>query len=186
MTGAGNPLGPLCDYLIQLSSSGASRERVDEALTLMLHAFADWATPDGSAASVPAAVRAMMRAVDRAWADGVARPLTLRELADSAGVSDRTLSRVFADRFGVGPVAGLELLRLARAEPLLRLSNLSLEAIAHACGFADAFHFSHRFQAAYGMPPRQFRAGTPGPDGSPADRHGLLLLVTGNANLGLA
>jgi AraC family transcriptional regulator len=182
MTGAGSPLDALCDYLIRLGSSGASRHRVDETLTLVLHAFVYGAIPDGSAASVPAAVRAMMRAVDRAWADGVARPLALRELADGAGVSERTLSRVFGNRFGVGPVAGLELLRLARAEPLLRLSNLSLEAIAHACGFADAFHFSHRFQAAYGMPPRQFRADGPGPDGCPADRRGLLRLVPGSAN----
>jgi len=178
-TGTGNPLAALCEYLVSLGSSAASRDRVNETLTLLLHAFVDGRALDGSASSMPAAVHAMISTVDRAWADGVARPISLRELAAGAGVSERTLSRVFAARFGVGPVTALELMRLARSEPLLRMSNLSLDAVAHVCGFADAFHFSHRFQAVYGIAPRQFRAAGPGPDGSPAERHGLLALVPG-------
>jgi AraC-like DNA-binding protein len=177
-TGLGNPLGALCDYLIRLGGSAPNRDRVDETLSLMLHVFIGTAAGDAAQPSpVPAPVRAMMAAVDRAWADGVARPMSLQELAAGARVSERTLSRVFADRYGLGPVTGLELLRLARAEPLLRMTNLSLEAIASACGFADAFHFSHRFQAIYGIPPRQFRATRPGPDGSPAERAGLATLL---------
>jgi AraC-like DNA-binding protein len=177
-TGLGNPLGALCDYLVRLGGSAVNRDRVDETLTLMLHVFIGTAAGDAARPSpVPAPVRAMMAAVDRAWADGVARPMSLRELAAGARVSERTLSRVFADRYGMGPVTGLELLRLGRAEPLLRMTNLSLQAIASACGFADAFHFSHRFQAIYGKPPRQFRATRPGPDGSPAERAGLATLL---------
>lgn len=64
-------------------------------------------------------------------------------------------------RLGVSPVEGLERLRLARAEPLLWLSHLSLRAIAVQCGFADAYHFSRRFRAVYGMAPSAFRAVPP-------------------------
>lgn len=177
-TGLGNPLGALCDYLIRLGGSTANRDRVNETLTLMLHVFIDTGVGDAAQPSpVPAPVRAMMAAIDLAWADGVARPMSLQELAAGARVSERTLSRIFADRYGMGPVRSLELLRLARAEPLLQMTNFSLEAIASACGFADAFHFSHRFQATYGIPPRQFRATRPGPEGSPAVRAGLATLL---------
>jgi transcriptional regulator GlxA family with amidase domain len=58
-------------------------------------------------------------------------------------------------------VEALERLRLARAEPLLWLSNLSLRAIALQCGFPDAYHFSRRFRAVYGMPPSAFRTVPP-------------------------
>jgi AraC-like DNA-binding protein len=177
-TGLGNPLGALCDYLIQLGGSPASQDRVNETLTLALHVFIDAAAGDAAQPSpVPAPIGAMMATVEQAWADGVARRLSLRALAAGAHVSERTLSRVFADRYGIGPVTALELLRLARAEPLLRMSNLSLEAIGSACGFADAFHFSHRFQATYGIPPRQFRATGPGPAGSPTERAGLATIL---------
>lgn len=73
-------------------------------------------------------------------------------------------------RLGVSPVEGLERLRLARAEPLLWLSNLSLRAIAVQCGFADAYHFSRRFRAVYGMAPSAFRAVPP--ESAPPSRVG--------------
>lgn len=57
----------------------------------------------------------------------------------------------------------LERLRPARAEPLLWLSNLSLQAIAVQCGFADAYHFSRRFRAVYGSSPSAFRTVPPEP-----------------------
>jgi transcriptional regulator GlxA family with amidase domain len=99
----------------------------------------------------------MMAAVRSHWQDGVARPITLARLARAAGVSESTLNRIWRRHFGLSPVAGLERLRLARAEPLLWLSNLSLRAIAVQCGFADAYHFSRRFRAVYGMSPSAFR-----------------------------
>jgi AraC-like DNA-binding protein len=35
-------------------------------------------------------------------------------------------------------------------------------AIARQCGFADLYHFSHRFSARYGVPPTAYRGmGTP-------------------------
>jgi transcriptional regulator GlxA family with amidase domain len=69
----------------------------------------------------------------------------------------------------------VEVLRLSRAEDLLLRSNLTIGAIAVRCAFADAYHFSRRFRAAYGMPPRRFRTGgQPAPQ--PVARSGLLPL----------
>ncbi|MFC8078044.1 helix-turn-helix transcriptional regulator [Streptomyces sp. NPDC057307] len=81
--------------------------------------------------------------------------------ARAAGVSESTLCRIWRRQLGVSPVEGLERLRLARAEPLLWLSNLPRQAIAVQCGFADAYHFSRRFRAVHGVSPSAFRTAPP-------------------------
>ncbi|MER5795706.1 AraC family transcriptional regulator [Streptomyces sp. NPDC001980] len=157
LTGRGDPMATLCQYLLTL---GATRppgweRHAEETLRLLLFTFVHGTGPSPTA--LPEPLLAMMTAVRRHWSDGVARPLPLERLAQAAGVSESTLSRICRRHLGVSPVAGLERLRLARAEPLLWLSNLSLRAIAVRCGFPDAYHFSRRFRAVYGMSPSAFR-----------------------------
>jgi AraC family transcriptional regulator len=60
----------------------------------------------------------------------------------------------------VGVAEALECLRFVRAEPLLTRTDLSVQAVATRCGFADLSHFSHRFTARYGMPPSRYRGST--------------------------
>ncbi|MEV1006474.1 helix-turn-helix domain-containing protein [Streptomyces sp. NPDC049881] len=155
------PLGALCRYLLWLGGACPPgwREHARETLRLLLGTFVAGPEPAGDrTAALPAPVVATARAVRDAWADGIARPVPLERLADAAGVSVSTLCRVFRAHIGLGPAAALERLRLARAEPLLWRSNLPLRAIAVRSGFADAYHFSRRFRAAYGMAPRAYRA----------------------------
>ncbi|PZF83544.1 hypothetical protein C1I92_12275 [Jiangella anatolica] len=165
--GRPDPMGALCQYLLWLGAACPPgwHDRAAETLRLLVLTFlAPPAEPAGSGAGdggLPAPVVAAMSAVRTAWADGVARPVPLERLAAAAGVSVSTLCRAFRRRFGVGPVAALERLRLARSEPLLWMSNLSLQAIAVQCGFADAYHFSRRFRAVYGVAPSAFRATAP-------------------------
>jgi transcriptional regulator GlxA family with amidase domain len=104
------------------------------------------------------------------------KPVALEDLAMAARVSPSTLCRTFRRQFGIGPVAAVELLRLARAEPLWQ-SNLSMNAIAVQCGFADAYQFSRRFRAIYGMAPTTFRSTAPelAPK-SPIESAGLMAL----------
>ncbi|MFJ8492928.1 helix-turn-helix domain-containing protein [Streptomyces sp. NPDC094038] len=159
LTGRDDPMAALCRHLLTL---GATRPRAwerhaEETLRLLVFTFVHGTGPGSGPRTLPEPLLAMMAAVRSRWSDGVARPLTAERLAEAAGVSPSTLSRVCRRHLGVSPVAGLELLRLARAEPLLWLSNLSLRAIALQCGFADAYHFSRRFRAVYGMSPTAFR-----------------------------
>jgi helix-turn-helix protein len=45
---------------------------------------------------------------------------------------------------------------------LLARTDMPIGSIAYACGFADLYHFSHRFTERYGVSPTAFRdAGTP-------------------------
>lgn len=48
-------------------------------------------------------------------------------------------------------------LRCSRAETLLLRTDMTIGAIARECGFADLFHFSHRFTERYGVSPSTYR-----------------------------
>lgn len=162
--GRPDPMGALCQYLLWLGAACPPgwREQAAETLRLLVLTFLAPPPPAGDVSGgLPEPVVGAMSAVREAWSDGVARPVGLEQLAAAAGVSVSTLCRAFRRRFGLGPVAALERLRLARAEPLLWMSNLSLQAIAVQCGFADAYHFSRRFRAVYGVAPSAFRATAP-------------------------
>jgi AraC-like DNA-binding protein len=163
LTGRGDPMAALCQYLLTLGATRppAWEQHAEETLRLLLLTFVHGPGPETGAGTLPEPLVAMMATVRAHWSDGVARPLALERLARAAGVSESTLCRICRRQLGVSPVEGLERLRLARAEPLLWLSNLSLRAIAVQCGFADAYHFSRRFRAVYGMPPSAFRTVPP-------------------------
>jgi len=66
-----------------------------------------------------------------------AEPLPLAELARSAGVSERTLTRRFEAATGRTPLRYQQVLRVERAEYLIG-HGATVEAAAHEVGFADA------------------------------------------------
>ncbi|GIG89101.1 GlxA family transcriptional regulator [Plantactinospora endophytica] len=63
--------------------------------------------------------------------------LALADLAATAGVSERTLTRVFVRTVGVTPLRYQQLLRVERAEHLIG-HGATVEAAARAVGFTDA------------------------------------------------
>lgn len=168
--GREDPMAALCRYLLWLGTERPDgwRHRAAGVLRLLLPVFTKGPLPAPGEPrdTVPTPLAAMAAYVRERWSGGTAEPLTLAELASAAGVSESTLCRLFRRHFGTGPVAAVELLRLARAEPLLWLSNLSLRAVAQQCGFADAYHLSRRFKAVYGVTPSAFRAA--GPERAPS------------------
>ncbi|MQM26714.1 GlxA family transcriptional regulator [Glycomyces albidus] len=66
-----------------------------------------------------------------------AEPLRLADLAAAAGVSERTLTRRFADATGLTPLRYQSALRLERAEHLIA-QGTPVESAARAVGFVDA------------------------------------------------
>jgi transcriptional regulator GlxA family with amidase domain len=64
-------------------------------------------------------------------------PLRLADLAAESGVSQRTLTRLFASAAGMTPLRYQSLLRLERAEHLIG-QGATVESAARAVGFADA------------------------------------------------
>jgi len=80
-------------------------------------------------------------------------PVSLREVAAHAGMSVRQLLRAFKEATGITPVQYHQRLRLEIAAALLRNPELSIEGVAHRCGFEDPRHFRRLWRRAFGAPP---------------------------------
>jgi AraC family transcriptional regulator len=170
-----DPLRPLLRYLLKVGEDRST----EEVLRLLLTLFVAGPLPDRDDQRLPPHLEGLLEVVRGAWAPPrPSRALSLRELAAGACISTGYLSRVFRHHYGIGPVAAVELLRLARAATLLTRSNLSVAAVARDCGFANPYHFSRRFHRVYDQPPGRYRRATARLEpNEPLARAGLLPLA---------
>lgn len=83
--------------------------------------------------------------------------LSLPTLAERAGMSERTFSRVFHKETGVTPAAFVEIARIDRAKALLETSSWPLARVAERAGLnsLDALH--RAFQKRVGVTPGEYR-----------------------------
>ncbi|MFF0749664.1 GlxA family transcriptional regulator [Streptomyces sp. NPDC004267] len=99
----------------------------------------------------------------------LAGPLTLAELAASAHVSERQLTRVFKAELGTTPSAYVESARVERARHLLESTDATLERITTVCGFGTTDTLLRAFRRRLDTTPmeyrRRFRTGSGGGDG---------------------
>jgi AraC family transcriptional regulator len=86
------------------------------------------------------------------------RPLQLKEMAASAGMSKYHFLRVFRRLTGVTPHQYLISARLRRAALALASSRRPVIAIALDSGFGDLSTFNKTFRAAFGLTPTRYRA----------------------------
>ncbi len=87
----------------------------------------------------------------------LAEPHTVASMARLAGLSPRTFARHFGQTNGTTPYVWLSNERIRRAQSLLETTDLSMDEIAEACGFADAQTLRLRFKARVGTPPSVYR-----------------------------
>ena len=121
--------------------------------------------PDRQHAAVRAAAQAHLGttrsspvALAVAWmGEHLDRPYRLRDVADAAAVSPRTLLRHFQEALGHSPLDHLHGLRCQRARVLLELSLDGVPAIGEACGYADPAAFRRVFRRETGVSPAQYR-----------------------------
>jgi AraC family transcriptional regulator len=83
--------------------------------------------------------------------------LRLTDLARCAGRHPVQISREFHRYFGCTIGAYVRQVRIARAQRLLSLDEMSVAEIALACGFSDQSHFTTQFRRLTGLPPKKFR-----------------------------
>lgn len=84
-------------------------------------------------------------------------PLSGKDAAEAAGMSYGAFRKAFAQATGQSPGQYRMAMRVAAARTLLRTTQLTNAAIAQGLGFTDEFHFSKRFAALQGEPPRSYR-----------------------------
>ncbi|HEY6739505.1 MAG TPA: AraC family transcriptional regulator [Actinopolymorphaceae bacterium] len=178
--GGVSPLASLCHYLLLLGSmpTASAVRRTNDVVRWLLDLFVRGPLPENHPPEMSEHMMVLVRYVRKQWRDGRTRAFTLADLATAIRVSPSHLGRLFREQWGIGPVAALELIRLARAATLLQRSNLTAAAIADVSGYANPYHFSRRFSQVYGVSPRTYRLERSGDDPlGPVARENLLPLA---------
>lgn len=164
VVGTGTPLNqplflPNSPDLHQIASTlaGECRETrrpagFSEALGIaMIHEVFALASERRQAGAVPDPLaRAMAHARDH-----LDQPLSVDALAEVAGISRATLTRMFIDHTRLTPWRWVMGERIEQARALLAEGE-SVGTAAHAAGFADQAHFSRCFKSATGLPPARW------------------------------
>jgi len=167
-----DPLAGLCAYLLWLGHEQATGWEVqaERTLQLLLTVYLSGPLPDDDPhEDLPRPLSAAVDFLRVEWAQMPLRRISMDELAAAARVSRSYLNRLFSHEFQCSPAAALETLRCSRAETLLSRTTMPIASVAHQCGFADPYHFTHRFTRRYGISPTAFRAG--GASAGPALDH---------------
>ena len=98
----------------------------------------------------------LRRVVDRVEQE-LARPLSLFDLANTAGVSAYHFAREFKAATGLAPHQYLVRRRVDRAIQLLATTRLSIEQISRRVGFHRGSHLSRHMHQTLGLTPGQLR-----------------------------
>jgi AraC-like DNA-binding protein len=85
------------------------------------------------------------------------KPWDVATLARRVGLGATRLNEAFRARTGYSPAAWIIRCRLARAEWLLRETDLKLASIAEACGYSDVYFFCRQFRRFLGESPGKWR-----------------------------
>jgi len=85
------------------------------------------------------------------------QPLPVSDLCRIAGMSRRSLENAMQRASGVSPALYLQNLRRERAETLLRTTQMSIHAVAQACGYPEPSVFSTAFRRWTGTSPSDYR-----------------------------
>jgi transcriptional regulator GlxA family with amidase domain len=104
--------------------------------------------------------------------------LSVKVLADRAGLGERTLLRRFVKATGMKPGEYQQRLRISRSRELLEFTRDTVEQIAAAAGYEDAGGFRRAFKRVMGLSPGEYRRRF-----QPADSHADLAGETGSARL---
>lgn len=86
-----------------------------------------------------------------------ARPITTREVAESAGASLQYFCKVFAQAVGMPFLRYLAWTRVENAARLLRDSSVSAKEAAFASGWGSIAQFNRDFKRWFGVSPTEFR-----------------------------
>jgi AraC family L-rhamnose operon transcriptional activator RhaR len=91
------------------------------------------------------------------------RPLSVMEVAQEVGLSERQLNRLFVRVVGTSPATYITQARMDRGGTLLLKTDDPIKQIASLLGYDDIHHFTRVFTRVMGCPPGQFRRRGGGP-----------------------
>jgi AraC family transcriptional regulator len=144
--------------LMEALSCGPSSLRSEELALRLIERVIAAMTGDRHTQAAPTAreARRVAEAIRLVESDA-ARPMELKEMAATAGMSKYHFLRVFRRLTGVTPHQYLISARLRRAALALASSRRPVIAIALDSGFGDLSTFNKTFRAVFGRTPTQYR-----------------------------
>ena len=98
----------------------------------------------------------------------IVEPLSIPDIAQRVGLSQRQLERYFKRYLGCSVVQFSQLLRLQYARVLLTSTKMSIREVSVACGFNSMSHFANVFFKNFGKKPSQYRLAWPDTETSPS------------------
>jgi len=154
-SGGANALDMMLDWLAAIEG-GALAVKVADTLvhTRHLNHPGEARIPVGSRYRVS---EPRVLAAIRLMEEHIEDVLTMKDVADGAGVSERHLERLFHAHLSISPKTFYSQLRLERAERLLTYSRMSVRDVALACGYSSLALFSRAFKARFGRAPSLIR-----------------------------
>lgn len=102
----------------------------------------------------PDRIRSMLSFMHRHYKEKI----TVAQIADAAGISEREVIRSFRKSLNQSPIEYLISYRLNEAKKMLRNSRQPITEICYQCGFSDSSYFGKAFRKAYGISPRTYRS----------------------------
>ena len=114
-------------------------------------------------AKVPAAAPATVRRAEEFMRSSAETSLTIGDIANAAGCSDRALQAAFQMFRGTSPMAALRRIRLELAHRDIMASDgsRSVAEIANRYGFSNPGRFANRYQLAFGEYPSRMKGSRP-------------------------
>ncbi|WP_030937679.1 helix-turn-helix domain-containing protein [Streptomyces sp. NRRL S-646] len=154
-TGTESPPAAAPDDRVAVAHGTAARELALSSLEeIVLLTAATARTP-----APPPGVDGRVRRAEALIAADPGAPHTVRSLAESVSLSPSRFAHLFTRQLGQSPMRALREARLRHAARLLESTDLSVDRVAAASGFASPFHFNRVFRARYGVPPGAYRRG---------------------------
>jgi AraC-like DNA-binding protein len=101
---------------------------------------------------------AALRKADRYIYENYSRKISLKEIADAAGLSAPYFSNIFKEEMGENLTSYLNRLRVEKAGRLVTETEMSLSEVATACGFENQSWFSKIFKSFTGTSPGKYRS----------------------------
>lgn len=123
---------------------------LEEELSWQVRRFAGMAANGCSGALRPKTVEVL-----RYIAQNYTGPISLNSIADSLGITNTYISKIFKEDMGVGVVDFVNRTRISRALYLMRTDEKKLYEIAREVGFEDPKYFGRVFKAFTGHTPSE-------------------------------
>ena len=103
--------------------------------------------------TTPTALRQIIAEMEK----NLEEPISIPELCDRVGLSQRQVDRLFERYVGKSPILYYRDIRLDRARGLVTQTNLQVSQIAAATGFSSQAYFSKAYKERFGISPRSDR-----------------------------